>query len=60
MALDPFTVRSQTTLNNSRDTFATVYNSGERSSPEDEAATLECAKTKEKMWAKKKKKKKKR
>lgn len=58
MALDPFTVRSQTTLNNSRDTFATVYNFRERSSPKGEAATLECAKTKEEMRAQKKEKKK--
>lgn len=58
MALDPFTVRSQPTLKNSRDTFATVYNSGESSSPKGEAATLECAKQRRKCGLKKKEKKK--
>lgn len=43
MALDPFTVRSQTISNNKKDTFATVYNSGERSSL-GEAAPIMCAK----------------
>lgn len=43
MALNPFTVRSQTISNNNRDTFATVYNSGEISSL-GEAAPIMCAK----------------
>lgn len=47
MALDPLTVRSQTIWNNKRDTFATVHNSGERSSPVGEAAPLMCAKKQE-------------
>lgn len=33
MALNPFTVRSQTIWNNKRDTFATVYNYKEKDQP---------------------------